>query len=125
MAGSTYLLDAGRIKGDFWMVCVGLGVYLAYVPFGSVLFDRLIAVTSVTGTAVFAIYLMDAFGYTGSVGIQLYKDLVESEASRLEFFRVFTYAMSVIGFVLLAGSCIYFVCKSRSGRREGPSTEKP
>ena len=112
MGGSTLLLDAGKLGGDRWMVCVGLGVYLAYVPFGSVLFDRLIAVTRVTGTAVFAIYVMDAFGYTGSVGIQLYKDLVATDSTRLDFFRQFTYGMSLLGFVLLGCSCVYFIRRS-------------
>ena len=33
MGGSTLLLDAGKMKRDACMVCVRLGVYLAYVPF--------------------------------------------------------------------------------------------
>jgi len=33
MGGSTFLLDAGKMKGDACMVCVRLGVDLAYVPF--------------------------------------------------------------------------------------------
>ena len=113
MGGSTLLLDGGSITGDVWMVCVGLGAYLAYVPFGSVLFDRLIAVTRVAGTAVFAIYILDATGYTGSVGVQLYKDLFASDATRLEFFRAFTYGMSALGFVLLAWSCVFFIRQSQ------------
>jgi hypothetical protein len=118
MAGSTLLLDAGMIKGDVWMICVGLGAYLTYVPFGSVLFDRLIALTRVTGTAVFAIYVMDAAGYTGSVGVQLYKDLVASDATRLEFFRHFTYGMSLLGFVLLACSCVFFMSLSKQNKSD-------
>ena len=45
------------------MILNGLGVYLAYVPYGSVLFDRLIASTGVVSTAVFAIYVADFIGY--------------------------------------------------------------
>lgn len=113
MGGSTLLLDNGAIRGDVWMVLVGLGAYLAYVPFGSVLFDRLIAATRVIGTAVFAIYVADAIGYTGSVGVQLYKDLVETDATRLDFFRRFTYGMSILGVVLMASSCVYFLGKAK------------
>src|SRR5205823_5106494 len=76
---STLLLQAGVINGFWWMTLTGLGSYLAYVPFGSVLFDRLIASTRVAGTAVFAIYVADAIGYTGSAGVQLFKDLVQSD----------------------------------------------
>tara|TARA_Y100000588_G_scaffold42121_1_gene40186 strand:+ start:1295 stop:2599 length:1305 start_codon:yes stop_codon:yes gene_type:complete len=113
MGGSTLLLDNGAIRGDVWMVLVGLGAYLAYVPFGSVLFDRLIAATRVIGTAVFAIYVADAIGYTGSVGVQLYKDIVETDATRLDFFRRFTYGMSILGVVLMASSCVYFLGKAK------------
>jgi hypothetical protein len=114
MGGSTLLLDAGRMKGDLWMVCVGLGVYLAYGPYGSVLFDRIIAVTRVTGTAVFAIFVMDAGGYTGSIFVLLFKDLVHTDATRLEFFRSFTYGMCLMGFILLACSCVYFIRTSEN-----------
>ena len=109
MGASTLLLDIGVIDGFWWMTLVGLGAYLAYVPFGSVLFDRLMASTRTTGTAVFAIYVTDAVGYTGSVGMQLYKDLGHHDVSRLEFFLAFTWFMSVLGSVLLIASCAYFM----------------
>jgi hypothetical protein len=67
MGLATYLLQTTQITGLTWYALVGLGAYLAYVPFGCVLFDRLLAYTRFAGTAVFAIYLTDAIGYTGSV----------------------------------------------------------
>ncbi len=45
LGGSTLLLDHGWIDGFWWMTLIGLGGYLAYVPYGSVLFDRVIAAT--------------------------------------------------------------------------------
>jgi hypothetical protein len=111
MGISTVLLDNGQISGLWWMILVGLGSYLAYVPFGSVLFDRLIAGTRTTGTAVFAIYVADAIGYTGSIGVQLYKDVGQRDISRLEFFRLMTYGLSVLAFVGLAASCLYFLIR--------------
>lgn len=109
MGGCTALYQAGRIDGQTWMILSGLGAYLAYVPYGSVLFDRTIAFTSFAGTAVFAIYLTDAIGYTGSVGIQLYKDLFQGESSRLTFMLGYTHFMSVLGFILILLSLIYFL----------------
>jgi len=111
MGISTILLDHDAINGQWWMILVGLGSYLAYVPFGSVLFDRLIASTRTTGTAVFAIYVADAIGYTGSIGVQLYKDLGQSDISRLEFFRLMTYGLSILALVGLTASCLYFVIR--------------
>ena len=113
MGLATLLLDARLIGGLAWMILIGLGSYLAYVPYGSVLFDRLIASTRIVGTAVFAIYLADAIGYSGSVGVQLFKDLADSNASRLGFFRAFTYLLSAFGSVLLIVSAAYFMTRRR------------
>lgn len=111
MGLGTFLFQSKMITGFWWMTLVGLGSYLCYVPYGSVLFDRMIASTKVIGTAVFAIYLADAIGYTGSVGIQLYKDLIQSEMTRLGFFVGYTYFMCIVGTLCLISSCVYFVNK--------------
>ena len=110
---STLALEFGLVSGFQWMVLVGLGAYLAYVPFGSVLFDRLIASTRAVGTAVFAIYVADALGYTGTISVMLYSDLARTRLSRLAFFRGLSYFMSLLGTVLLLAACAYFLRKSR------------
>lgn len=110
---STLLLETGCISGFQWMVLVGLGAYLAYVPLGAIVFDRLIACTGTVGTAVFAIYLADAVGYTGTISVMLYSELAHADLSALEFFRGLTYFMSALGTVLLIASCMCFLRKSR------------
>jgi hypothetical protein len=111
LGGATALWQAGRISGLWWVMLLGFGVYFTYVPFGSVLFDRLIASTRVAGTAVFAIYVADALGYTGSIIVQLYKDLYAGDSTRTEFLAQFAYFMSAGGIVALAGSCWYFLSR--------------
>jgi len=112
MGISTPLRQNNMINGSEWMILIGLGAYLAYVPYGSVLFDRLIAHTKFIGTAVFAIYVADAIGYTGSISIQLYEDLFISDGTGpLQFFESLTYFMSVSGGLLLLGSCLYFLAQ--------------
>jgi hypothetical protein len=108
LGGATYLQMQGHIGGITWMVLIGFGAYLAYVPYGSVLFDRLIAFTRAPGTAVFAIYLTDAVGYTGSVFLQLFKDLVAPDMSRLEFFQNYCLFQSGLGLVLFSVSWAFF-----------------
>lgn len=112
---STLLLDRGAINGLSWMILVGIGSYIAYVPYGSILFDRMIAQTHVIGTAVFAIYVADALGYTGSVAVLLFKDLVVGEATRLDFFRSFTYLLCVgsSGLILVSAALILRSRKTR------------
>ena len=104
---------ASLVSGLAWMILVGLGSYLAYVPFGSVLFDRLIASTQVAGTAVFAIYVADFSGYLGSVGVLLTKDLAAASLSKYEFLRLMTYVLSVLGTLLLLCGAAYFLLGHR------------
>ena len=109
VGGSTWGLEAGWLGGEAWMILSGLGAYLAYVPFGSFLFDRLMAATRYAGTAVFAINIADAVGYTGSVGIQVYKDTLGANATRLGFFISLSYWLSAAGVLTLAFACLHFV----------------
>ena len=125
MAVSTLLLDAGLLSGLSWMILVGLGSYMAYVPHDSGVSDRIIASTRVPGTAVFAIYLADATGYTGSIGLPLLKDLLFPELDRLAFFRVFTYIVSLGGMGVLAASCLYFYTKHKQPQEFEMSTDDP
>ncbi len=111
---ATLGLDLHWYGGETWMILIGLGAYLAYVPFSSFLFDRIMAATRHAGTAVFAINLADAVGYTGSVLLQTYKDLFATDTTRLAFFRGFSYALSVGSCVALTAAGVYFYRKSAS-----------
>jgi phosphonate degradation associated HDIG domain protein len=125
MALSTLLLDAGVLNGLGWMILVGLGSYMAYVPHDSVVFDRIIASTRVSGTAVFAIYVADAIGYTGSIGLPLMKDLLFPSVDRLAFFRMFTYIVSLGGIAMLVLSCVYFYRRHRQPNGGEMTSENP
>ena len=56
--------------------------------------------------------MASAVGYTGSVGIQLYKDLGHPNLDYYQFLRLFTYGMAVTGTVLFLLSSVYFYRKS-------------
>jgi hypothetical protein len=114
IGAGTVLYDLGMMSGMTWMIVVGTGLYLGYVPFGCVLFDRMIAALGVVATAVFLIYVADAFAYGGSVGVVLYQELAQSDASMLAFFRYFSYATSVASVIGFAASGVYFLRRTRS-----------
>ncbi len=116
MAGSTLLYQAKGINGFWWLTLLGLGGYLAYVPFGSMLFERILAQTRFVGTAVFGIYLADSIGYCGSISSQLVRDRLFSHFTRGEFLAGLALLTSALGLVLLGGSGWYFLA---SGPRSG------
>lgn len=113
IGGATLLFDAGMLDPTLWMTLVGLGLYLGYVPYGCVLFDRTIAALRIVATAVFLIYVSDAVAYGGSVGIVLYKTLGQAETSKLEFFRYFSYVTSAGCVALFFASGSYFLRRAR------------
>ena len=104
----TYLFQIGQLSPALWMILVGLGLYLCYVPFNCMLFDRMIAVVKRPANAGYLIYLADAFGYLGSVSILLYKNFGQANLSWLDFFVGISYALSVASVVLIVCSMIYF-----------------
>jgi MFS family permease len=113
VGAATLLFDAGAIGGQAWLTLVGLGLFLGYVPYGCVLFDRTIAALGTVATAVFLIYVSDAVAYGGSVGIVLYKMLGHADLPYLEFFRAFSYATAAVTGVCFTASCIYFLRRAR------------
>ncbi|MBW2263347.1 MAG: hypothetical protein JRG91_15385 [Deltaproteobacteria bacterium] len=113
---ATLCFELGILSGPVWMTLVGMGLYLAYVPFGAMLFDRIIALLGTVATAVFTIYLTDAVGYTGSIVVILYKKFGHAQLSKLEFFEGFCWFTSALCLVCFAASLVYF--ERRGSRRE-------
>jgi len=55
-------------------------------------------------------YVADVIGYTSSINVQIYEDLLAGDqAGELVFFRTLTYLMSIVGAFCLLGSCVYFL----------------
>jgi len=111
---STLLFDQQLIGAPLWMILMGLGLYLGYVPFNSMFFDRLIAAFHYVGTVGFIMYVADSFGYLGSISVLLVKELGLASVSWLDFFISSGYVISVAGTVLIAGSMIYFQIKDKT-----------
>jgi MFS family permease len=105
---STALYQQGYLGPAAWMISVGFGLYVAYVPYGCVLFDRMIATVGVVATAGFMIYVTDAVGYLGSVSIYFYKTFAEPDLSWKAFFIGFSYWTSGLCTVCFVLSGRYF-----------------
>ncbi len=105
---ATYFFEHDLIGARLWMVLIGLGLYLGYIPFNSIFFDRMIAAFQYVGTVGFIMYVADAFGYLGSVAVLFYKEFGQKEASWLSFFLYGSYVVAGSGLVLIVASMIYF-----------------
>jgi hypothetical protein len=114
IGAGTFLFEQGMIEAPLWMVLIGLGLYLGYVPFNSIFFDRLIAAFKYVGTVGFIMYVADAFGYLGSISVLFLKESGYTKLSWLQFFIQGGYAISLTGALLITGSMVYFHYKHKS-----------
>lgn len=111
---STLALKIGLINPLVWMILLGLGTYLGYIPFNCLLFDRLIAAFGSAANAGFFIYVADSFGYLGSVGTLLFKNFNNKELSWFSFLMTTSYGLAITGSVLISLSLWYFKIKFQS-----------
>lgn len=113
----TQLFEAGQLSAEWWMGSIGFWMYLSYVSYHNVLFERFITVFRVESNIGFLMYIADAFGYLGSASLWVYQQLGPS-LSWLDFFLQISY---YAGFGMLTLSLIalgYFSVKMRGEKKE-------
>jgi len=105
---STTLFSMGILTGAWWMVGVGTGIYLGYIPFNAFLYERLIATFRSVSNTGFLIYISDAFGYLGSLMVMLFKNGADPDISWISFFARLSFFCSLIGIALVTMALVYF-----------------
>jgi len=102
IAGHT----AGSLPPFAFMVLVGFGMYIPYVAFHTTVFERLIASIRDPVNLGYLLYIADALGYLGYVGIMVAKNRGPANANMLTLFNPVTFAISAfllaLTFVLIA-----------------------
>jgi hypothetical protein len=104
----TLLFVYGHLSAFWWMTLTGMGLYMGYVPFNCMLFERLIASFKYVSTAGFIVYVADSFGYLGSDVILLVKNFSPVNISYSSFFIKMIFAISLLGIALTFVSSLYF-----------------
>lgn len=110
---STLLFSLKLIDPISWMTMAGLGLYLGYVPYNAVFFERMIATFHYKSNIGFIMYVADSLGYLGSVSILLVKELGRPSISWGDFFREGVLIVAVIGGICGILSLIYFLQSAR------------
>lgn len=82
----TYLFAQKAIDPALWMIVMGFGMYLPYIGFHTLLFERWIALFRYQSNIGYLMYISDAFGYLGSMGILFFKNFGAHQVSWLNFF---------------------------------------
>ncbi|MBM3401770.1 MAG: hypothetical protein FJY21_05540 [Bacteroidetes bacterium] len=110
----SFLFINGAMTPVWWMTLVGLGLYMVYIPFNSVFFERMIASFKHTGNVGFLIYLADSFGYVGSLGVMFSKEIFKIQLNWVNFFSNGVILLSLAGLALTIFSFIYFYTKQKA-----------
>ncbi|RJE73198.1 hypothetical protein BGP76_02070 [Reichenbachiella sp. MSK19-1] len=114
IALSTFGMEQKVVSGSLWVIMIMTGVYLAYIPFNCFVFERVIPVFKISGANIgFLMYIADAFGYLGSVGVLLFKNFYSPNVDWLDFIVQSAYVVAVIGIVMTGFTVVYLLRKIR------------
>jgi MFS family permease len=115
MAGISSFLFVHQLMAPFtWMTLVGLGLYIGYIPFNCILFDRMIATFKCAGNVGFLMYMADSFGYLGSIGVILAKTVFHLQVNWTVLYSNGVIGFSIAGTILTILALIYFMKKDKN-----------
>ena len=100
--------QTGVLGGFSFMVLIGLGLYLPYVAMHTTIFERLISMTRARANIGFLMYLADASGYLGYVGIMLGNGILRKNDDILNLFLNVSWVMVGLSTVCLGLCWFYF-----------------
>lgn len=100
-AVATLLFNHHLLTPVQWMVLATTGLYLAYLPFNCIYFERMLASFQIKANVGFVMYIADAFGYLGTVLVLLIKEFYAIKYPWVSFFSFLFYAAAVVGVLLV------------------------
>lgn len=109
---ATFLYQQHYINPTQWMIFAGLGLYMAYLPYNAIFFERMIAAFSYKSNVGFVMYLADAMGYLGSISVLLFKQFGDNNKGWAIFFEQGLYMVAFIGGISATLSLLYFLQKA-------------
>lgn len=109
---TTFLFNTHIINPIVWMILTGLGLFIGYILFNTIFFERMIAAIQVKSNIGFLMYLADSFGYLGSVIIMIYKDYGNRNMHYETFFSNAVFISSILITMMMLFSMGYFIKKT-------------
>ncbi len=105
------LFNFHLISGEVWMVVLGIGLYLGYIPFNAFLYERLISSFKYVSNIGFVMYVSDAFGYLGSTVVVIFKNFFNADVVWLNFIKDSSIIVSAIGIASVLMAYLFFKTK--------------
>jgi hypothetical protein len=105
---STLLFYNQLMSPTYWMIIVGFSMYLPYIAFHALFFERWIAYFKIKSNIGFLMYIADAAGYLGSTLVLLFKNFNSIQYSWVSFFTYSAMVTSIFIIVLSIANFLYF-----------------
>lgn len=99
---ATVIFQFGLLSVFAWMVIATTGLYISYLAFNCIYFERMIATYKLKSNVGFVMYIADAFGYLGTVMVLLIKEFIPIKYNWVHFFSFLFYATAVAGLICIA-----------------------
>ena len=112
---TTLLFNSHYISPIVWIVTATCGLYMAYLPFNCIYFERFISVYKLKGNVGYLMYIADAFGYLGTILVLIIKEFVSFKVKWVSFFSYLYYFEGVLGIILISVT-IYFHYKKLNSK---------
>lgn len=108
---------SGLLTPFAFMVLLGMGMYVPYVAVHTTLFERLIALTRERGNIGYLMYLADAVGYLGYVGVMMSRRAFPAQKDFLAFFLPLAEWLLGGALVAVAGASVHYARRGRDADR--------
>ncbi len=109
--------QSGWISGFYFMVLIGLGLYLPYVAFHTTVFERLLAMTRERGNIGFLMYVVDSVGYLGYVGVMITRNFIGASGDLLDLLTLSCWITVIVSASCLSLAFWYFTSVVKSNRQ--------
>lgn len=107
----TLIYSLSEYNPKVWITLSGIGLTIAYVPPGAMLYDKLMGAVQIDMTMVFIIYVSEVFNSTTSLLVILIKTLVFSDMTHVQYFINLSYA--TFGISIICTTIAFFVFRNK------------
>lgn len=116
MSYLSFCYDSLQWNPETWLFFQSLCLYMAYLCFQTIFFDRFIACFRIQGNVGFFIVLIDFVGYLGTVIVLIIKEFFNPDIDWSVFYNRLAGYVGMSCVILFLGAFIY-LCQVRSGRK--------
>jgi hypothetical protein len=105
---TTFMFYHQSISVVNWITFTGLGLYMGYIPFNTIVYERLISMLKEPVNIGFLMYIADSAGYLGSMAVLLMKEFALFSTNWTSFYFIAVNFTVLSGILFVIISLIYF-----------------